>query len=397
MKLLSVNAGSSSLKFRLYEMPEEKLLMKGMFERIGLFGSCYSIRIGDEKISKDVPLKDHNEAVKILLEELINNRVISSLDEIEAVGNRVVHGGNKYSKSVEITDRVLMEIEEISDLAPLHNPAALKGIYAFKKNIPNAKLVACFDTAFHQTMKEKTYLYPVPYEWYVKYDVRKYGFHGLSHKFITEKMKEMLGKNPNLIICHIGNGASITAVKDGKSIDTSMGFTPNAGIMMGTRSGDIDYSILSYIMKKEERNLDWMDSQLNKKSGLEGIAGMSDLRDIDRAYEARDAKALLALDMYTDKIVDYVAKYYVKLGGEVDAICFTAGGGENDDIIRKEAINKLYPLGIYLDEEKNKETIVRKGVEGIISSNESKIPVYVLATDEELMIARDTYDLSVEE
>lgn len=397
MKLLSVNAGSSSLKFRLYEMPEEKLLMKGMFERIGLFGSCYSIRIGDEKISKDVPLKDHNEAVKILLDELINNRVISSLDEIEAVGNRVVHGGNKYSKSVEITDRVLMEIEEISDLAPLHNPAALKGIYAFKKNIPNAKLVACFDTAFHQTMKEKTYLYPVPYEWYVKYDVRKYGFHGLSHKFITEKMKEMLGKNPNLIICHIGNGASITAVKEGKSIDTSMGFTPNAGIMMGTRSGDIDYSILSYIMKKEERNLDWMDSQLNKKSGLEGIAGMSDLRDIDRAYEARDAKALLALDMYTDKIVDYVAKYYVKLGGAVDAICFTAGGGENDDIIRKEAINKLYPLGIYLDEEKNKETIVRKGVEGIISSNESKIPVYVLATDEELMIARDTYNLSVEE
>ena len=396
MKLLSVNAGSSSLKFRLYEMPEEKLLMKGMFERIGLFGSCYSIRIGEEKISKDVPLKDHNEAVKILLDELINNRVISSLDEIEAVGNRVVHGGNKYSKSVEITDRVLMEIEEISDLAPLHNPAALKGIYAFKKNIPNAKLVACFDTAFHQTMKEKTYLYPVPYEWYVKYDVRKYGFHGLSHKFITEKMKEMLGKNPNLIICHIGNGASITAVKEGESIDTSMGFTPNAGVMMGTRSGDIDYSILSYIMKKEERNLDWMDSQLNKKSGLEGIAGMSDLRDIDRAYEAQDAKALLALDMYTDKIVDYVAKYYVKLGGEVDAICFTAGGGENDDIIRKEAITKLYPLGIYLDEEKNKETIVRKGVEGIISSNESKIPVYVLATDEELMIARDTYNLSEE-
>ena len=397
MKLLSVNAGSSSLKFRLYEMPEEKLLMKGMFERIGLFGSCYSIRIGDTKISKDVPLKDHNEAVKILLEELISNKVVASLEEIEAVGNRVVHGGNKYSKSVEITDRVLMEIEEISDLAPLHNPAALKGIYAFKKNIPNAKLVACFDTAFHQTMKEKTYLYPVPYEWYVKYDVRKYGFHGLSHKFITEKMKEILGKNPNLIICHIGNGASITAVKDGKSIDTSMGFTPNAGIMMGTRSGDIDYSILSYIMKKEERNLDWMDSQLNKKSGLEGIAGMSDLRDIDRAYEARDAKALLALDMYTDKIVDYVAKYYVKLGGKVDAICFTAGGGENDDIIRKEAVNKLYPLGIYLDEEKNKETIVRKGVEGIISSDESKIPVYVLATDEELMIARDTYNITVEE
>ena len=387
MKLLSVNAGSSSLKFRLYEMPEEELLMKGMFERIGLFGSCYSIRIGDEKISKDVPLKDHNEAVKILLDELINNRVISSLDEIEAVGNRVVHGGNKYSKSVEITDRVLMEIEEISDLAPLHNPAALKGIYAFKKNIPNAKLVACFDTAFHQTMKEKTYLYPVPYEWYVKYDVRKYGFHGLSHKFITEKMKEMLGKNPNLIICHIGNGASITAVKDGKSIDTSMGFTPNAGIMMGTRSGDIDYSILSYIMKKEERNLDWMDSQLNKKSGLEGIAGMSDLRDIDRAYEARDAKALLALDMYTDKIVDYVAKYYVKLGGEVDAICFTAGIGENSFFARKEICNLLAEaLGIEIDDDAN---VNGKG-DRLISTPNSKVKVYVIPTNEELVIARDT-------
>ncbi len=396
MKLLSINAGSSSLKFRLYEMPEEKLLMKGMFERIGLEGSSYSVRIGEEKKGELVPLKDHNDAVKLLLNILIENKVVESLDEIEAVGHRVVHGGNKYSKSVEITDRVLLEIEGISELAPLHNPAALKGIYAFQSNIPNAKMVACFDTAFHQTMNEATYLYPVPYEWYVKYDVRKYGFHGLSHKFITEKMTEILGKKPNLIICHIGNGGSITAVKEGCCIDTSMGFTPNSGIMMGTRSGDIDYSIISYVMKKEQRNLDWIEQQLNKESGLEGIAGMSDLRDIDRAFEANEQKASLAIEMYTSRIADYVAKYYVRLGGVVDAICFTAGGGENDDIIRGETLKKLTPLGIVLDEEKNKETIVRKGVEGIITKSESKIPVYVLATDEELMIARDTYHVVIE-
>ena len=396
MKLLSINAGSSSLKFRLYEMPEEKLLMKGMFERIDLEGSSYSVRIGEEKKGDLVPLKDHNDAVKLLLNILIENKVVESLDEIEAVGHRVVHGGNKYSKSVEITDRVLLEIEGISELAPLHNPAALKGIYAFQSNIPNAKMVACFDTAFHQTMNEATYLYPVPYEWYVKYDVRKYGFHGLSHKFITEKMTEILGKKPNLIICHIGNGGSITAVKEGCCIDTSMGFTPNSGIMMGTRSGDIDYSIISYVMKKEQRNLDWIEQQLNKESGLEGIAGMSDLRDIDRAFEANEQKASLAIEMYTSRIADYVAKYYVRLGGVVDAICFTAGGGENDDIIRGETLKKLTPLGIVLDEEKNKETIVRKGVEGIITKSESKIPVYVLATDEELMIARDTYHVVIE-
>lgn len=393
MKLLSVNAGSSTLKFRLYEMPEEKLITKGMYERIGLEGSGYSIRVNDEKIAGLVPLKDHKDAVNLLLKQLLDNHIVNSLDEIEAVGHRVVHGGNKYSKSVEINDRVLLEIESISDLAPLHNPAALKGIYAFKESIPNARMVACFDTAFHQTMDEATYLYPVPYEWYVKYDVRKYGFHGLSHKFISEKMNDILGKKANLIICHIGSGASISAIKNGICIDTSMGFTPNAGIMMGTRSGDIDYSIINYIMKKEERTIEWIDNKLNKCSGLEGIAGMSDLRDIDRAFDAKEVKASLAIEMYTNKIVDYIAKYYVKLGGKVDAICFTAGGGENDDIIRGEVLRKLYPLGILLDDEKNKETIVRKGKEGIITKEDSKIPVYVLATDEELMIARDTFNI----
>lgn len=395
MKLLSVNAGSSTLKFRLYEMPEEKVLMKGTFDRIGLEGSNYSIRIGDEKIGKDVEIKNHGEAVQLLLKELIAQKMIQNLSEIKAVGHRIVHGGNKYSKSVIIDDRVLQEIESISDLAPLHNPANLIGVKAFQKAIPTAVEVACFDTAFHQTLKEKTYLYPVPYEWYVKYHVRKYGFHGLSHRFITEKMKMILkNEKPNLIICHIGNGASISAIEGGKCIDTSMGFTPNAGIMMGTRSGDIDYTMLNYVMKKTGFNLEKIDSMLNKESGLEGIAGMSDLRDLDRAFYANEEKVILAFDMYTDKIVDYIAKYYVKLDDKVDAICFTAGGGENDSIIRGEVLKKLTSLGILLDEEKNNATIVRKGVEGIITKEESKIPVYVEATDEELMIARDTYALS---
>ena len=395
MKLLSVNAGSSTLKFRLYEMPEEEVLMKGTFDRIGLEGSNYSIRVKEEKIGKDIVINNHEEAVKLLLNELLEQKMIKSLDEIAAVGHRIVHGGNKYSRSVVIDDRVIQEIESISDLAPLHNPANLVGVKVFRNAIPTAVQVACFDTAFHQTMKEKNYLYPVPYEWYVKYHVRKYGFHGLSHRFITEKMKQILNKeNPNLIICHIGNGASIAAIEEGKSIDTSMGFTPNAGIMMGTRSGNIDYSMLNYVSKKTGFNFDRIDSLLNKESGLEGIAGMSDLRDLDRAFYANEEKVILAFDMYTDKIVEYIAKYYVKLNGKIDAICFTAGGGENDSIIRGETLKKLTSLGIVLDEEKNNETIVRKGKEGIITKEESKIPVYVVATDEELMIARDTYTLS---
>jgi len=396
VKVLSVNAGSSTLKFRLYEMPEEEVLMKGTMERIGLDGSNLSIRIGDEKIQKDVELKDHEDAVNVLLKELLEKGIISRLEEIKAVGHRIVHGGSLYSSSVVMNDRVIHEIENISDLAPLHNPANLIGVRAFGKAIPTAVQVGCFDTAFHQTMKEEDYLYPVPYEWYIKYHVRKYGFHGLSHKFITEKMTSMLGKYPNLIICHIGNGASISAVEDGKCIDTSMGFTPNAGIMMGTRSGDIDYTLISYVMKKTGFNLDKIDSMLNRESGLEGVAGMSDLRDLDRAFEAGEEKVKLAFDMYTNKIVDYIAKYYVKLNGRVDAICFTAGGGENDSIIRGEVLKKLTSLGIYLDEEKNDATIVRKGIEGIITTDNSKVPVYVVATDEELMIARDTFNLSSE-
>ena len=393
MKLLSVNAGSSTLKFRLYEMPEEKIIMKGQYERIGLDGSCYNLKIGEEKASALVEMKDHKEAVSLLLEHLLEFKVIASLDEIEAVGHRIAHGGSKYSKSSEIDNELLLEVEAISPLAPLHNPAALKGIKAFMEAIPNAVNVACFDTAFHQTMDEATYLYPVPYEWYAKYGVRKYGFHGLSHKFITEKMTNIIKKVPNLIICHIGGGGSVTAVKEGKSIDTSMGFTPNAGIMMGTRSGDIDYSLISYIMQKEEQSLEWVDKKLNFESGLQGVAGMSDLRDIDESYENNEAKGVLAIDMYTNKIVDYIARFYMKLGGKVDAICFTAGGGENDPIIRSGVMKKLAAIGVIADEEKNEATVVRKGVEGVISKENSTIPVYVLGTDEELMIARDTYEI----
>ena len=397
MKILSVNAGSSSLKFRLYDMPKEELLMKGTIERIGLSDGVYSIRIGDTKVEKDIDFADHEEAVQLLLKDLVDQKVIKSLDEIKAVGHRIVHGGNKYSKSVVLNKRVIKEIGSISDLAPLHNPAGLLGVQAFVDNIPDAVNVACFDTAFHQTMEPAEFLYAIPYEWYVKYDVRKYGFHGLSHKFITETMMEKLkNKKPNLIICHIGNGASISAIRDGHCIDTSMGMTPNAGLMMGTRSGDIDHTLIQYVKKKTGFSSEKINEILNKESGLEGIAGMSDLRDIDRAYEAKEDKVVLAIDMYTQRIANYVAEYYVKLDGKVDGIVFTAGGGENDPIIRRETIKKLHALGIKLDEEKNEETITRKGKEGVISTKDSKVPVYVIATDEELMIARDTYELANE-
>ena len=397
MKVLSVNAGSSTLKFRLYEMPEENVLAKGAFERIGLENGNYSIKMNGEKIEKSLDMKDHSDAVQALLKELVEQHMIESLDEIGAVGHRVVHGGSKYARSVIIDEEVMKEIESISDLAPLHNPANLVGIRAFMSAIPSAIQVACFDTAFHQTMPEKNYLYPVPHEWYTKYGVRKYGFHGMSHKFITEQMKSILHTDtPNLIICHIGNGASISAIQEGKCMDTSMGFTPNAGIMMGTRSGDIDYTMIQYLKNKMDVSYEQIDTMLNKANGLEGIAGRSDLRDLDDAFEAKEEKVVLAFEMYTDRIAEYIAKYYVKLNGNVDAICFTAGVGENDSIIRKETLRKLTALGVIIDDGKNEATLCRKGVEGVITTSASKIPCYVLGTDEELMIARDTYHFSNE-
>lgn len=396
MKILSVNAGSSSLKFTLFQMPEGKELIGGYFEKIGLDDSFYSIKLNGEKTKKVVSVKDHSEAVKILIDELINNKVISSLNELDGVGHRLVHGGEKYTDSVIITDEVIDTVKELIPLAPLHNPANLTGVKAFMDVLPNTPNVGVFDTAFHQTMKKEQYLYSVPYSWYSDYKVRKYGFHGTSHKYITKTMKEKLGRDDiNLIICHIGSGGSLCAVKDGKSFDTTMGFTPNAGIMMGTRSGDIDYSLIPYVMKEAGLSLSEVDNSLNKQSGLLGISGVSsDHRDIESAMDEGNQMAVLSNEMYVDRIVSYIAQYYVALNGEVDALVFTAGLGENAISFRKDVITKLESLGIKLNEEVNNTIAGFKDIhEGVISTSDSKVPVYVLPTNEELMIATDTYQL----
>jgi acetate kinase len=390
MKILSVNAGSSSLKFQVYEMPEEKVLISGLFERIGINGSNYSFKVNEDKIKKEVVLSTHEDAVKILTEELINLNIVKDLNEIEAIGHRVVHGGDKYSDSVVIDEDVLKTIEELFDLAPLHNPANLMGIKAFMHVIPNAIAVAVFDTAFHQTLKKEDYLYSVPYEWYKEYKVRKYGFHGTSHKFVTNRIKDILGTDKfKAITCHLGNGASISAIKDGHSIDTSMGFTPNAGVMMGTRSGDIDFTLIPFIMNKTGKSLDEVVDLLNKKSGYLGVSELSsDSRDIEDAYLANNELATLAQNMYVKRIVEYIAKYYFLLGG-VDVIAFAGGIGEKAPLTRKMIIEKLEVLGITLNEEANS----KRGTELLISNDSSKIKVYVIPTDEEVMIARDTYIL----
>ena len=391
MKILSVNAGSSSLKFQLYEMPEEEVLISGRFERIGLEKSFYTIKINGEKIEKHEDLADHGVCVKFLIQELLENKVINSLDEIKGVGHRLVHGGDKYSESVVIDDNVIKTVEELSDLAPLHNPANLMGVRAFMEKVPGALQVGCFDTAFHQTMKQDRYLYPVPYEWYEKYGVRKYGFHGMSHRYVSERLAELVDKDySNVIVCHIGNGGSISLVRDGKCVDTSMGFTPNAGIIMGSRSGDIDYSLIPYIAKKTGMTLDEIDTALNKQSGMLGTSGISsDFRDIDEEIAKKNDRAIMAHYLFVNSIVNYIAKYYVELNGRIDAIAFTAGVGENAPHVRRMVIDRLQCLGFKIDREKNDE--IRFGKEGIISAVDSKIPVYVIPTDEEVMIARDTY------
>jgi acetate kinase len=391
MKILSVNAGSSSLKFQMYEMPEEKVLISGVFERIGIENSFYTIKLNGEKIKKEVVLSNHTDAVKILTNELLENNIVSDLSEIKAIGHRMVHGGEKYASSVLLTEDVITAVEELSDLAPLHNPANLVGVRAFKEVIPSAVAVGVFDTAFHQTMEEENFLYPVPYEWYKEYGVRKYGFHGTSHKYVSEKMTSILGKEETKIItCHIGNGGSLAAVKNGKCIDTSMGFTPNAGIIMGSRSGDIDASLIPFVMKKTGMNISEIDNALNKKSGLLGISGVSsDSRDIEDGIKSGNDRCKLAQEMYVNKIVKYIAEYYVELGG-ADAIVFTAGVGENSITTRKQIIDKLACLGIKLDEERNN---VRSEV-ALISTDDSSVKVYVIPTDEEVMIARDTYKLA---
>ena len=390
MKILSVNAGSSSLKFTLFEMKDESVIASGLFERIGIDGGCYSIKYNGEKISEEVELTDHTDAVNTLLEKLIALEIIKSLNEIEGVGHRIVSGGSKYTESVIVTDEVIKDIEDLKDFAPLHNPAHLLGINAFKEALPNVPMVCVFDTAFHQSMDEVSFLYPVPFSWYSDYAIRKYGAHGTSHRYITNEVKNILGRDDfKLISCHIGSGGSITAIKNMKCVDTSMGFTPLAGIMMGTRSGDIDPSIIPYIMEKEGMNASEVIDALNKRSGVLGLSEFcSDMRDLVSRCDEGDHKAIVARDKYVRRIVDYISQYYVLLEG-ADIIVFTAGVGENNVSIRREICEKLSCLGVEIDLDKN--NIMGETVK--ISSVDSKIDVYVIPTNEELMIARDTINL----
>ena len=387
MKILSVNAGSSSLKFTLMEMPEEKTIASGLFEKIGLNDSSYTIKYNGEKIKTDCPMEDHTVAVEKLMSELIDLKIISSLDEIEGVGHRLVHGGQEFSESVVLNDEVLDRVAKYNSLAPLHNPANIMGVKAFMKVMPNTIQVGVFDTAFHTTMKETEYLYPVPYEWYEKYQVRKYGFHGTSHRFIDMTIRKHLNNdNLKVISCHIGNGGSITAIDSGKVVDTSMGFTPLAGIMMGTRSGDVDPSILEYMAGVTGKNIAELTNDLNKNSGLLGVSGVSsDSRDVEAAAEEGNERAILAQEMYARKIANYIAMYNNLLGG-ADVITLTAGVGENSATMRKMILDKIASLGVKLDESKNDF----RGEFRCITTDESKIPVYVVPTNEELMIAIDT-------
>ncbi len=391
MKILSVNAGSSSLKFQMYEMPEEKALISGNFERIGIHNSFYTIKINGEKIKKEMDLPNHKVAFETLVKELEENKVVDSLEEISGIGHRVVQGGAYFDKTVVIDDDVIAKIEELNVLAPLHNPAAITGIKAAMEVIPNAVQTAVFDTAFHQTMPEENYIYAVPYEWYTDYKVRRYGAHGTSHMYVANRMNEILGRtDTKLITCHLGNGASVSAVVNGKCVNTSMGLTPNAGLIMGSRCGDMDATVVTYMMDQLKVSPAEMDILLNKKSGLLGVTNLSsDMRDIDAGVLEGNERCELVKRMFVNRVVEYIAKYYVEMNG-CDAIVFTAGIGENSITTRRRIVNKLGVLGIYLDEEANDS----RGEEKLITTADSKIPCYVIPTDEELMIDRDTYSLA---
>ena len=390
MIILSVNAGSSSLKFTGFEMPSEDVLISGVFERIGIDNSFYTIKVNGEKIKKEVELPNHKVAFEILIKELMDNKIVESLDEIKGVGHRIVQGGAYFDKTVIADEDAVSKIDELACLAPLHNHAAIVGINAAKEVMPNAVQTVVFDTAFHQTMAPCEYMYAVPYAWYKEYGIRKYGAHGTSHKYVSQRMNEILGRNDTkLITCHIGNGASISAVKDGKCVDTSMGLTPNAGLIMGSRCGDMDATVVTYAMEKTGMTPKEMDIVLNKQSGLLGISGVSsDSRDIEEGIKNGNERCILAQEMYVKRIVEYIAKYYVLLGG-CDAIVFTAGVGENSISTRKEILNKLAVLGIKVDEEANNV----RGEERKITTDDSAVPAYIIPTNEELMIAKDTYSL----
>ena len=390
MKILTVNAGSSSLKFNVIELPERNELISGYFQRIGIEGSFYYVKINGEKTEHQVELKNHIDAVECLKKELFDNNIIKSLDEIDGVGHRLVHGGDRFKTSVLIDDEVLKECEKFNDLAPLHNPPMLACVKAFKQSLPNTPMVAVFDTSFHQSMDEEEYIYPVPYEWYEKYGVRKYGFHGTSHRFIYKSICKELGKeNLKVISCHLGSGASICAIDSGKVKDTSMGFSPLAGLMMGTRSGDIDESLIPYIVGKTGKTYEEVFEDLNKNSGFLGVSGVSsDSRDIENGIKEGNKRCLLAQNIFDQRVANYIAQYNNLLNGS-DIIVFTAGLGENSISTRFDIMKRISSLGVKLDEKAND----CRGKFVKISTDDSKIPVYVLPTNEELMIALDTFEL----
>ncbi|MDQ6148448.1 acetate kinase [Staphylococcus haemolyticus] len=388
--VLAINVGSSSLKFQLIRMPEETLVTKGLIERIGIKDSIFTIEVNGEKIKDVKDIKDHEEAINIMLDSFKQHGIIDDINDIAGTGHRVVHGGELFPTSALVTDKVEEQIESLSELAPLHNPANLMGIRAFRKLLPNIPHVAVFDTSFHQSMPEQSYLYSLPYQYYKDYGIRKYGFHGTSHKYVSQRAAEIMNKpieELRIISCHIGNGASIAAIDGGESIDTSMGFTPLAGVTMGTRSGNIDPALIPFIMQKTGQNAEEVLNVLNKESGLLGISGTSsDLRDLESDAEEGKERAQLALDVFASRIHKYIGSYATRMHG-VDVIVFTAGVGENSSTVRAKVLEGLEFMGIYWDPKKN-ETI--RGEEGFINYPHSPVKVIVIPTNEEVMIARDT-------
>ena len=391
MKILVINCGSSSLKYQLIDMENEQVLAKGNYERIGQNNSFLTHKVNNEKYVLENPVPNHEQALEFMLKQLLHEKygVIKSLDEVNAIGHRVPHGTDLFDKSVLITDEVIKEIASCKELAPIHTPPILNGIYACQKVIPNKPMVAVFDTAFHQTIPEERYIYPIPYEYYKKYKMRKYGFHGTSHRYVSNRLAELMNKNIKdlkIVVCHLGQGASLCAVDGGKSVDTSMGMTPVSGIMMCARSGDLDPSIVTFLMKKEKLSADEVEDILNKKSGVLGISGVSpDFRDIEKAAEEGNENAKLARDAYCYNVAQYIAKYAVSMNG-IDAIAFTAGVGENQINIRECICKRLEWMGVEIDKEANQV----KGEEQEISTKNSKVKVWVVPTNEELVIARDT-------
>ena len=396
MNVLVINCGSSSLKFQLINAETEKVLAKGLCERIGIDGRLTYQPAGGEKEKSDLAMPTHTEAIQFVIDALTNEKtgVVKSLDEIGAVGHRLVHGGEKFASSVVITDEVKKAVEECNDLAPLHNPANLIGVAACEKLMPGTPMVAVFDTAFHQTMPEKAYMYGLPYEYYEKYKVRRYGFHGTGHSFVSKRAAEVMGKSYDevkTIVCHLGNGSSVSAVLNGKCVDTSMGLTPLEGLVMGTRSGDIDPAIMEFIAKKENLDIEGVMEVLNKKSGVFGISGglSSDFRDLTDAMNAGDKKAKIAMDVFSYRVAKYIGSYAAAMNG-VDDIVFTAGIGENDDYVRQEVCKYLGYLGVDFDFEVNTGL---RGKEAELTKEGSKVKVFVIPTNEELAIARETLAL----